>query len=86
MLRLGHISFFGLGGVNLMFFFTVQAMGMGGPLVNWASAALIIGGVAMPACCALMAWKIRLQFLFGIPVISLLAGAVLTLAQLLGGS
>lgn len=83
MLRLGHISFFGLAGINLMFYFTVRSTELSGALVSLASNALILGGLAMPACCALMAWKPRFQFLFGVPVISLIAGAVLTLTRLL---
>jgi hypothetical protein len=83
MLRLGHISFFGLAGVNLMFYLTVRSSGLAGPLVDLASSALIVGGLAMPLCCALMARSARFQFLFGVPVISLLTGAALTLAVLL---
>lgn len=82
MLRLGHISFFGLGGVNLMFYLTVQSAGLQGPLVEYAALALILGGVAMPICCALMARSVCFQFLFGIPVISLIAGAVLTFTEM----
>lgn len=83
MLRLGHISFFGLAGVNLMFYFTVRSAALSGALVEWASLALVLGGAAMPVCCALMAWSPRFHLLFGIPVISLLAGAVLTLTKLM---
>jgi hypothetical protein len=83
MLRLGHISFFGLAGVNLMFYFTVRSAGLSGAMLEYASAALVVGGIAMPICCALMAWSTRFQFLFGIPVVSLIAGAVLTLTKLM---
>lgn len=83
LLRLGHISFFGLAGINLMFYLTVRAAALEGPLVNCASLALIVGGIAMPLCCALMAWRPRFQFLFGVPVLSLIAGAALTLAVIL---
>jgi hypothetical protein len=83
MLRLGHISFFGLGGVNLMFYFTARSAEFSGPLAEYASLALIIGGLAMPVCCALMARSARFQFLFGVPVISLIAGAILTLTEMI---
>jgi hypothetical protein len=83
MLRLGHISFFGLGGVNLMFYLTVRSAHLSGSLVEFASVALMAGGITMPVCCLLMARSVRFQFLFGIPVISLIAGAILTLTQML---
>jgi hypothetical protein len=59
LLRLGHISFFGLAGINLMFYLTVRASALDGPLTAHASWLLILGGVTMPVCCALMAWNPR---------------------------
>jgi hypothetical protein len=83
MYRLGHISFFGLGAVNFIFYLTARALGAGGPLWEFASALFIVGGVTMPLCCALMAHEKRLQPLFGIPVLSLIAAAVLTIIRIL---
>lgn len=82
LLRLGHISFFGLAGINLAFYLTVRAAGLDGHFVALAGPLLILGGLAMPVCCALMAWKPRLQFLFCVPVLSLLAGAILTITTI----
>ena len=47
-----------------------------------ASGALILGGITMPLCCWLMANYERVQWLFGIPVTSLIVGAALTIVQL----
>jgi hypothetical protein len=78
LLRLGHISFFGLAGINLMFYLTVRAAALAGPLTAHASWLLILGGATMPACCALMAWNPRWHLFFGVPVLSLIGGAALT--------
>ena len=82
MHRLAHISFFGLGAVNLFFYLSVKDT----PLAQsgvWASRAFIIGGIAMPVCCWLMASQPKTQPLFAIPVLSLVSAAVLTLVQLM---
>ncbi len=82
MHRLAHISFFGLGAVNLFFYLSVKdaTLTQTGLL---ASRAFILGGIAMPICCWLMAWTPKTQPLFAIPVISLISAAVSTLAQLM---
>jgi hypothetical protein len=77
MLRLGHISFVGLGIVNILFAMSVPRLNLGPPLARAASAALIAGAVTMPLCCALMAWRRALWPLFTLPVTSLLVGAAL---------
>ena len=82
MHRLAHISFFGLGAINLFFYLSVKdaTLTHTGLL---ASRAFILGGVAMPICCWLMAWRPKTQPLFAIPVISLVLAAALTLAHLM---
>ena len=86
MYRLGHISFFGLGAVNLMFHFTVRGFSLG-TLGTVASIAFIVGGVSMPLCCWVIAQRKAqsktVQSLFAIPVISLMAGAILTILVIL---
>ena len=79
MYRLGHISFFGLGAVNLLFCLTVQNFSLAGPLVHSASLAFIAGAIAMPLCCAVMAHFPKAHLIFSIPVVSLLIGGVLVL-------
>jgi len=76
--RLCHISFFGLGVINLCFFLTVQATGITGAPITFASWAFIFGAVFMPLCCLMMAHFPRTRLAFGLPVVSLLLGGALT--------
>ena len=82
MYRLGHISFFGLGVLNLLFVLTVQNLSPTGALVQVASLAFIIGAMAMPVCCVVMAHFPKAYLIFAVPVVSLILGGVLTLALL----
>jgi hypothetical protein len=81
LIRLGHISFFGLGLINFLFFFTVHALGAKSHLVDLAAGAFLTGGVLMPICCGVMAFRnsARPALLFAPPVTSLLLGGALTL-------
>jgi len=83
LLRLGHISFFGLGAVNLCFFLTVQAKSISGPgpAVQVASWCFVIGALSMPVCCLIMAFFPKALLLFAIPVVTLLTAAALTVAS-----
>jgi hypothetical protein len=80
MYRLAHISFFGLGAVNLFFYLTLKDAAIG-PLGRWASLAFLLGGVTMPLCCWLMAASKKFQPAFAVPVLSLVSGAVLTILE-----
>ena len=81
MARLGHISFFGLGFVNLFFALTHQLIPSASAQV--ASMAFLVGAVTMPACCFLTAWrKEPFRHLFFIPVLGVTSGIVLTLSEL----
>ncbi len=82
LLRLGHISFFGLGVVNLCFYLTAQAKGMSGFALQVASCLFVVGAIAMPLCCLIMAFSQRVLWIFSIPVLSLLAAAAFTLVAL----
>ena len=81
--RLGHISFFGLGLVNFMFFLTTRFAALAGNSMTIAGTAFILGAASMPVCCVLMAHWPKLRTLFAIPVLSLIIGAVLTLVEVL---
>lgn len=71
MIRLGHISFFGTGLLNLAFVFSVEHLRLQAlPLV--ASAGFVVGAVTMPVICFLSAWRGSFRHLFFIPVVSLL--------------
>lgn len=86
MLRLGHISFFGLGLINILFAFSLPRVALASPWVLGASWCLVAGGVAMPLCCALAARRKGARPLFALPVLLLLAGTLVTTVGLvLGG-
>jgi hypothetical protein len=78
MYRLGHISFFGLGAVNLLFYLTARDWPWSG-WISLASLAFIVGAISMPICCVLLAHFPKLHLLFGFPVLSLLFAGVVTL-------
>ena len=70
MVRLGHVSFFGLGLLNLGFFLTVEARGMRAG-IELPGYLLIVGAVTMPLVCYLSAHRKAFRHLFFVP-----AGAV----------
>ena len=71
LLRLGHISFFGLGLLNLCFAFSLPILELELLPLRAASTGFFISAVTMPLCCFLTAWNAELRRLFPIPVISL---------------
>lgn len=81
--RLAHISFFGLGAVNLCFYLTFHAASSLRPGLKVASWALVVGALSMPLCCVAMAQFPRSRLLFGVPVGSLLLGGLLSLLGVL---
>ena len=81
LIRLGHISFLGLGILNILFALSLPRLHLEGPALTIASRALVAGGVTMPVCCGLMAWRRGLHLLFAVPVVSLL----LAVAQIVRG-
>lgn len=80
MLRLGHISFFGIAFLNLAYAQTLflSGAGTGAAAVTWL---LLTGAVAMPAVCFLAAWRRTLRHLFAVPVVALVAAAGLVAFQ-----
>ena len=71
MIRLGHISFFGTGLLNLAFTLSVQHVSL--RHVPWvASIGLVVGALTMPTVCFLAAWRRSFRHLFVIPVASLI--------------
>lgn len=81
MYRLGHISFFGLGAVNLLFWLTAKLCPLSGTPINAASGTFILGAITMPLCCMVMAHFPKLHLVFAVPVISLITGGLLTLLE-----
>lgn len=76
MLRLGHISFFGLGFINLLFGLTLQTITLPVLHISISSSGFLIGVITMPLCCFLAAWKKPFRHLFPLPVLSVLAGII----------
>ena len=74
--RLGHISFFGLGFLNMMFALTTSLVALSPTAQRLASLGLIVGAVTMPLCCFLSAWRKPFRHLFPIPVAGLSGGVV----------
>ena len=73
MIRLGHISFFGLGGLNVAFALTAPAFDIGTGLA--ISAYLFVVGLAtMPLVCYLSAYRTFFRNLFFIPALSMTVG------------
>jgi hypothetical protein len=79
MYRLGHISFFGLGTVNLLFWVTMQYLPVTEPLAAMASWGFIVGAVTMPLCCIVMAHFPKAHMIFAVPVVSLMFAGVVIL-------
>lgn len=73
MIRLGHISFFGIGLLNLFFALTARALAMESGL-DVICALLILAAATMPTVCYLSAWKKPFRHLFFIPALSATAG------------
>ncbi|HKI68492.1 MAG TPA: hypothetical protein VKA67_02815 [Verrucomicrobiae bacterium] len=80
MYRLGHISFFGLGTVNLLFFLTVQILAASS-ILSVASSLFIVGAITMPVCCVIMAHFPKAHLIFAIPVLTLIGGGILTVME-----
>jgi hypothetical protein len=81
--RLGHISFFGLGAVNLMFYLTARFALAPSPTRDIASLAFIVGGVTMPLVCFVVAHRSNYKNLFAIPVCCLVSAGALTIWAIL---
>jgi len=74
LIRLGHISFFGIGFLNL-------GMGLTGNLLGVESSAasilMLVGAIAMPAVCYASAFRPAFRHLFFIPAGSVLLSILL---------
>src|SRR5580692_546520 len=68
LLRLGHISFFGVAFLNLAFAVTLRLSGDASG-ARTSSYLLVAGAVLMPTVCALAAWRKPLRHLFFLPVL-----------------
>jgi len=82
MVRLGHISFFGIGFLNVGFALTAAHLGLQEGL-RLSATLLIAGAVAMPAVCYLSAWKKGFRHLFGVPAGSVTVAVAMFLWRIL---
>lgn len=82
MLRLGHVALVALGLLNVVAAGSLAGGAVGDVARTIAGLALGFGAVAMPATCALVAWRPALRRLFALPVVALILGVSI----LLGGS
>ena len=70
MLRLGHIAFFGLGFINVLFALSVNSPLAPHPHFDDLASPLLAGGaLTMPLVCFLSAWKPAFRHTFFIPVL-----------------
>jgi hypothetical protein len=74
LMRLGHVSFFGIALLNLAFAWTVHNPGWR-PDSSVPAAALVTAQWLMPSVCFLAAWRIGMRRLFFLPVSCVLVGA-----------
>jgi len=79
LMRLGHISFFGLGILNVLFGMYAASLDVAGGSLSIASPALLVAGATMPAVCFLAAWKQPFRHLFPVPVLGVLVGIIATI-------
>lgn len=79
LLRLAHISFFGLAIINMLFLFTTRQLDAVTSASWIASRALVVGTLTMPVCCYIMAGRQGFQPLFAVPVSSLLTAVIFIL-------
>ena len=84
MLRLAHVSFFGLGFINIAFALTARQLALSEGLL-WPSALLIVGAAGMPLVCAVSAFHKPVRHLFAIPVLSVIGALGLFLWRLWAG-
>lgn len=78
MIRLGHISFFGIGFINLLFALTARSLGIEDGLIL-SSRLFIVAAVMMPLICYTSAFKPVCRNLFFIPAVSLIIAVAMFL-------
>jgi hypothetical protein len=69
LMRLGHVAFFGLGILNVLYALTLKLSGVEMRYPVIASASLVAAAALMPLVCFLSAWKMPFRHLFAIPVV-----------------
>ena len=75
MVRLAHVSFLGVGILNLLYAMTFIEFNLEATWARTARWGFIIA-TTMPICCLLSAWKKQFRHIFPIPVCSVLYGII----------
>jgi hypothetical protein len=83
MLRLGHLAFFGIGFLNLMFAFSLPKLELGQVGHQMSSWGFAVALSTMSLTCFLSAWRKPMRHLFPIPVTGALTGIIGTLSGLI---
>ena len=83
LMRLGHIAFFGIGFLNILFAVTVPSIELSGWMNQAASWGLLVSLSTMSLVCFLAAWRKPMRHFFPIPVSGALLSIILTLKGLL---
>ncbi len=74
MVRLGHISFFGTGLLNVAFALSVNHVGLE-RMPGLPAVLFVLGAVTMPLVCFLSAWREGFRMFFVVPVVSLIVAS-----------
>jgi len=72
LVRLGHISFFGLGILNVLYGLSAPAAAR--QTQDVGGVGLVVGVATMPTVCFLTAWHKSFRHLFALPVVAVLLG------------
>ena len=78
-LRLGHISFFGIGLLTLFYGFSLAPLGIAEPTARIGAYAFAIALFGMPLTCTLTAFTKSARHLFPIPVVAATVGILITI-------
>jgi hypothetical protein len=71
LVRLGHISFFGLGILSALLGITVRQLPFSAETIRQVASWFFVGQLTMPLCCFMTAWRSKFRYLFPVPVLSL---------------
>jgi len=83
MTRLAHVSFFGLGAINIAFTLSASHLALPrGAALTAASYCLCVGAAAMPLVCYLAAWRQPFRHLFAVPVAAVMAGVAILAVEM----
>jgi hypothetical protein len=82
LLRLSHISFFGLAFLNFAFVGTVWYLKLDSSRLVWPSVLFIVAMITMPLVCAISAFKPAARNAFFVPVLSVVGATSVFIVQM----